>query len=362
MTTIISEILFEPTFECNLRCRYCYLGDARRQRRTTDWSYVTDAAERLADKFLAEDFRVRNILYHGAEVTVMSPEVLADVCNILDRIAPDDYGFQAIQTNGTLITPEYIRIFESRLHDGIRLHYSISVDGPEKFNDAMRGRGTYGKAMANARNLLKKGYPVHLFGCFTVEMFNHLEEMTQWIRGRQEEGFVWRFQLPSAPYNLSDEQQEKLAYWLDQNDWIRLFNTLRPDICGNYGNDCDANHFCADGLYPPCDRETGQIVPVWFDKPISRLLEMRKGAFVHVPVSSKCRYCPVRPVCHSGCPKFRVNGRAPDCMLKKTIYRIRANKLGIPMHKAIRLYQGTSNFNPPNDGIPTVGEIKRKTV
>ncbi|EEO27630.1 radical SAM protein [Oxalobacter paraformigenes] len=360
MTIIISEILFEPTFECNLRCKYCYLGNARKQRRTTDWSYVTDAARRLTDKFLAEDYRVRNVLYHGAEVTVLPPEVLADVCNIFDEIAPDDYGFQAIQTNGTLITPEYIETFESRLHDGIRLHYSISVDSPEKFNDTMRGRGTYEKAMANARNLLKKGYPVHLFGCFTPEMFAHLDDMKSWIQARQAEGFIWKFQIASAPFNLSDEQQVKLAYWLDENDWIRRFNTLVPEMCGNFGNECDVNHFCADGLYPPCDRQTGEIVPLWLDKPVSRLLEMRQGAFAGTPTSPQCQYCPVRPVCHSGCPKFRVDGRAVDCMLKKTIYRIRANKLGIPMHKAIKLYQGTSNFNPPNDGIPTIAEIRRK--
>lgn len=365
MTTIVNQILFRSTYECNLRCRYCYLAYARQKARTTDWRYVTDSARKLVDKFKEEDYLLRSVLYHGAETMMVPAKTLAETCNIFHEIAPkseDEYSHQTVQTNGTLLVPEYVSEFEDNLKEDVHFTFSISLDGPRAVTDKYRNKGTYDRAMDNARYLKKRGYFVNLYGCLTPEMFADLPTLEKWIREIDEEGFMWRFQIACEPYMITDEQQIELAHWLHERNWIERFNNLYPDMCSSDGNDCLIYHFDASGAFLPCDRsEIKNVNMSWFDKKISEILEWRKGYFKNYPTSKKCDYCPVKPICNSGCPLFRTEDkRAVDCRLRRTLYELEAKRLNVPMRTSIRMFTPAEGYRRPTIIPMSIGEIKTK--
>ena len=357
---IINQILFQPTFACNLRCRYCYLGDKRKKASQEDFSGIVIAAKELAEKIKKAEYQISNILFHGAEPTMLPPEILAEVCNVFLPILTEKTGFFSIQTNGTLLTPEYMTAVEEKIHSAARLRFSISVDGPRDITDKNRGRGTYDKVMKNICFLKKRRYFVGLFGVFTSEMLSMMAEMDGWIRLLENQNIPWKFQLASSPNHLSDEEQVRLAHWLHDRNWHRLYNGLNVNMCAWEGNECRVLHFNASGEFPPCDRSTGtryESILNWKKLPFDKAILKREHAFSEMPVAKKCSYCPIRKICNSGCPVFRVNGVSHECMLRRTILQLVAKQMGVPIQKTFGLFRGAINSYANQGDIPSVGEI-----
>lgn len=77
----LQQILFIPTYACNLRCKYCYLGNRRERPSQADFSNVVAAAQHLSSKIVASVYRIHEVLFHGAETTTLPPDMLADAIN-----------------------------------------------------------------------------------------------------------------------------------------------------------------------------------------------------------------------------------------------------------------------------------------
>lgn len=356
---VVDQILYNTTYECNLRCRYCYLANARQKTRLTNWDYVKNSARKLVDKFKAEDFLLRDVIYHGAETTTVPAKILAETCNIFHEIAPEEH-LQSVQTNGTLVTPEYIAQMEDVLDDDIYLSFSVSVDGPRVITDKYRNRGTYEKAMQNILYLHGRGYRVGMLGCLSAHALDHLPALEQWIRTITNLGLLWKFQLASGEYGLTNEQQVYLAHWIHERGWINKYNCIQASVCATKGNECVIYHFNANGLSIPCEKSLGKTPVSWLDKKIEIVLDSRVGAFRGTPTSKECDYCPVKPICNSGCPATRVKGeKAYDCAFRKTLYQLESRRLNVPMNKIIRLYSQRIK-GKSSEYVKMVGEIRNK--
>lgn len=122
-TKYFAEI--DVTDNCNLRCRHCYhFNDKKELVKEEAAAEVWE--ERLQGLY---DGGVRFVLLVGGE-----PALRKDVLMIADRIFP----FVYVITNGTIRIPEE---FDRRLF--------VSMDGLEETNDAMRGKGVFGKILKN---------------------------------------------------------------------------------------------------------------------------------------------------------------------------------------------------------------------
>lgn len=122
-TKHIAEV--DVTDNCNLRCRHCYHFHGKSEFRK----------EEVPLELWEERFRelhrkgVRFILLVGGE-----PALRKDVLMLADRTFPLVY----VITNGTIKIPDE---FNHRL--------IVSLDGSEKMNDSIRGKGTFSKVIEN---------------------------------------------------------------------------------------------------------------------------------------------------------------------------------------------------------------------
>lgn len=103
--------------QCNLRCRYCYQNYERDNH--TGAGQIEDL----------EEFKARldkPFTLFGGEPLLTPPDVLED----LFKFGKEKFGYTGIQTNGSLITDEHIRMFKK-----YNVHVGLSVDGDEDLND-----------------------------------------------------------------------------------------------------------------------------------------------------------------------------------------------------------------------------------
>jgi radical SAM protein with 4Fe4S-binding SPASM domain len=162
-------IFWELTARCNLRCRHCYLRDE-----LTPTS-VHPAHELNTQECLQviDQFEEANVFH----ATVLGGEPFArpDILEILRYMGERKF-WTRVDTNCTLINEDTAR----ELADiGIK-GMNVSLDGPlAGVNDAIRGRGSFEKAVQGINHLRRFGVPFYIG--MTVNKINYtfVEKMAE---------------------------------------------------------------------------------------------------------------------------------------------------------------------------------------
>lgn len=145
------ELIVKLTERCNIACTYCYYfeNDARsaltRPARITD-----DAADRLIsriDEYLRhESGSSIRVIFHGGEPLMYGKDRFSTLCASLRGLGHGEALSLCIQTNATLIDPDWIEIFST-----FGIAVGVSIDGPSAIHDMHRvdkkGRGTHEKVV-----------------------------------------------------------------------------------------------------------------------------------------------------------------------------------------------------------------------
>lgn len=165
---------------CNLRCAYCYQKpqrDSGRGQMRYDLDRMRAALEKEGAKFT---------LFGGEPLLMPHGELEALWAWGLER-----FGANSVQTNGSLIGPEHIRMFRE-----YRVSVGISIDGPGALNDARWAGTLEATRRATARTeaaiarLCEEGMPPSLI--VTLHRGNaapqHLPVLTDWLSGLEETG------------------------------------------------------------------------------------------------------------------------------------------------------------------------------
>jgi uncharacterized protein len=119
---------------CNLNCQYCY-QQPQRDARNIARSYDLDKIKAA-------------VLAEGASFSLFGGEPLLvpkDDLETLFAWGHEKFGRNAIQTNGTLIDDDHVRMFRQ-----FNVHVGVSIDGPGPLND-VRWAGTLDKTRAATR-------------------------------------------------------------------------------------------------------------------------------------------------------------------------------------------------------------------
>lgn len=121
--------------KCNIQCQYCYQNPQR------DAGNVLHAynLSRIKDAIAAED---QPFTLFGGEPLLMPERDLEDIW----QWGFKKYGANRIQTNGTLINENHIRMFRE-----YNVHVGISVDGPAELNDVRWAGSLEQTRMASAK-------------------------------------------------------------------------------------------------------------------------------------------------------------------------------------------------------------------
>jgi len=127
------------TDACNLRCRHCYIGDGAR--------HELSLGQILAVLGEFEDMQGLRVMITGGE------PLLHGNFGAINEVLPDFSVRKALFTNGILLRKETLRSLKV---DEIQ----VSIDGLETAHDALRGKGTFFRAMKAIHDSLGAGFDV----------------------------------------------------------------------------------------------------------------------------------------------------------------------------------------------------------
>lgn len=156
-TTQIQDlnIVFKISERCNLKCDYCYFffggDDTWKLHPPLVSQTVVESTGAFAAR-AARDYGLETvtIIFHGGEPLLMSRPRFAEMCEAL-RSYEDGFRFEfGLQTNGVLVTPDWIDLFER-----YKVSVGVSLDGTQAINDLHRldfkGQSSYEKTVAGLR-------------------------------------------------------------------------------------------------------------------------------------------------------------------------------------------------------------------
>lgn len=164
---------------CNIACTYCYQEPVREAGNAGHPRYDMDA---MKTALLQQN---SSFTLFGGEPLLMP---LADL-EELWRFGLEKFGQNSIQTNGTLITEEHIKLFKK-----YNVSIGLSVDGPDELNDARvcgeETRSTTQKSLEALDQLCQMGRAPSLI--VTLHRLNasreRLPRFLSWLKELSEKG------------------------------------------------------------------------------------------------------------------------------------------------------------------------------
>ncbi|AQZ71115.1 Transcriptional regulator [[Actinomadura] parvosata subsp. kistnae] len=154
--TPFRQFILKIHSRCDLACTYCYMYEMadqswRSQPLRMAPDVVTAVAARIAEHVRAHDLPSVELILHGGEPLLVSPEEIERLVGTVRDAVEADVAVTA-QTNGVRLDRTYLSLFD-RLGIGV----GVSLDGDRQAHDRSRttadGRGSYHKVAAGLRLL-----------------------------------------------------------------------------------------------------------------------------------------------------------------------------------------------------------------
>ena len=175
-------ILIIPSFECNFRCKYCYLNNTTKglsYKLNSD--FICSVLLQLKDVIRAKQERVK-LIWHGGEPLLWGIENYKKVFGFIKQNLSDIVVRNSIQSNLSLIDENYITLFKQ--YD-IKLGFSL--DGTKEINDEQRvftnGKGTFDFVMDKVSLCRSNGINI---GCISVCSRKCIGKITQFYHFMNE--------------------------------------------------------------------------------------------------------------------------------------------------------------------------------
>jgi radical SAM protein with 4Fe4S-binding SPASM domain len=148
-------IQWHLTERCNLKCRHCYQEGGNLEELSL--AEIYRVIDEISDMLQVWHDNYDLDFSPSFNVTGGEPFLRADFFDILDRLVKTGCEIY-ILSNGTCITPDRAQKIAALGVHGVQ----ISLEGPEKIHEQVRGRGSFAAALQGVRNLLQAGVKVSL--------------------------------------------------------------------------------------------------------------------------------------------------------------------------------------------------------
>jgi len=160
LTRPLERLAVQLTVFCNLKCKMCSVWEMRE----------LGVPLPVAKQLLADAYRLgaRTFVPFGAENFTRK-----DFIDIVEHAHELGYTFQAIVTNGTMISDQHLE----RLSRTTSIRLNISIDGPREIHDELRGAGNFDKSVATARECVRRKIAVSFSGVILRETLPHLSAL-----------------------------------------------------------------------------------------------------------------------------------------------------------------------------------------
>ncbi len=297
------NVTWEMTFACNLNCVHC-LSDSGKKRAG---ELTTRECVRVIDDLSSS--RVFQLNIGGGE-----PFTRPDFLDLMEYAHQKEI-VTCISTNATLIDEEAARRLDHRL-----VYLQVSLDGATaESNDAIRGKGSYNKALKALELLRKRNMAVSINTVLTRFNFVELDQLTRLAASLGAKSRVSRLR-PSgrgkdswSRLNVSKEEMVEFSDWLNRNLDVStgdsFFSVTTEERRALGLNMCGACKLTC------CVSPLGEVFPCAFlqepefragkvpDDSLGALWDQSSvfQSFRLLEIKS-CGSCPRFDLCHGGCP------------------------------------------------------------
>jgi uncharacterized protein len=337
MKVACRTIVVKIASRCNLNCSYCYmynLGDStyKKQPKLMSETTINQLISQVKAHCISNNIKRFDFVIHGGE-PLLAPmkHIEYFITKAIKELGPEIYCCFFIQTNGTLLTKEWVDLFVK--YD---LNIGISLDGNELQNDRHRvyhsGKGSYKDVVKGINVLCENQKARERFGILTViDVENDPIELYDLFK---RQGFSSAdFLLPDHNHETPPKRlKEAVVAPTDYGDWyIKLFdkwfNDEKPleirffsqivqiilggstggDNIGSNKNDVlvletngeyeavDVLKCCGDGFTKTGVNVSNATINEALSTPLAHAYYMS-----HKYLPKKCVACPVNEICGAG--------------------------------------------------------------
>ncbi|MBU7013533.1 MAG: radical SAM protein [Theionarchaea archaeon] len=288
------SISFDITYACNLRCPFCSVtaGEPWTDELTTD--DITPFLEQV------KTLKPSPVMINGGEPLMRKDFLL----HILEELSQVGGITVPVLTNGTLITKEYA---EDLKDAGLTIG-RVGIDGhTAQLHDAMRGQGTFKKAMDGVNNLKECGIHVNIIAVITRLNYPYLQDIVEFLETTADSYNV----APVYPFGRTTQdmlltQEEVFKVKTAHLKGGKIETLIAPRTRCDAG---DVIHIAGNGDIFPCfymqfpeyrlGNIKGTTLSSIYDTDImSTVLEL------DVHGIEECRTCEIRYFCGGGCRGF----------------------------------------------------------
>jgi len=353
------HILYVPTMNCNMKCKYCYLGENTNELKS-DKGYL-QTLEYAVNKFREADVIPFNISLHGGEVTTLSQENFREIVEYISNYYKT-YGAM-LSENGFKTNKPHIKtnLFNIEKHiDAIRdfdVSISGSLDLPFSLHDEYRitkgGKGTLETILKNVALFSELPNRKKVSSTIFKEHFEKIDEIVEDIKYLHENtclnmndfnfmiGFEPQIQSDVMLTGLPEEDQvalykrmheEFMGTELEEGLKTAWFAEFTPAYCTNCDN-CGEKFFLLEknGDIYSCVRGQGNKDFYYgniYDNTVEEILNTAKSkiflAHNRQGITEECIKCEHLHLCKTGCPFVKnvyKSSKSYTCKLQKEIYK-----------------------------------------
>jgi uncharacterized protein len=349
-------IIFRPTNDCNLRCKYCYdaashVNSCSKTIKEANKKFEKEYDQLLKDfDLIYEDKDHLKLIFHGGEPLLIKPSNIDRLCTDLSNNF-DDISY-SIQTNGTLINDETIDVFKK--HD---FKVGLSLDGCNEQQNCQRifpgGKNSFDAVMSKIKLLKDNDVRLGIIMSIAKQHEGCEQEIYDFIANNDlkvnirpvfgdstvDKSTIMTPEEYATFFNnmfdlwFNDEKER-----VDTNQVTELYDVLKDVLVDNYrkrscstsGNcfknfislDVDSNLYACNRLYGDPRFYYGNLKK---DSIHNIRLNYENLANIrnNLIEGGSCALCDLHDKCHGGCPAeaIRVYGDigapSPICKIKK---------------------------------------------
>jgi sulfatase maturation enzyme AslB (radical SAM superfamily) len=234
---------------CNLECRHCFISCSPQN---DSFGFLNlDTVGRMLDESVG--LGVKEYYFTGGE-PFLNPDMVAILETTL-QIGP-----ATVLTNGTVFKDEWLRrLRRAEEASPYSLEFRVSIDGfTKEMNDAVRGPGTFERAMRGVRQLVGYGFLPIITVTRTQDDENDADLFDGFMRMLKAEGYE-RTRLKILPtLRIGAEEQRQRGY--------RAEERVTPEMMVGFDESrliCNHSRIVTDkGIY---------VCPILIDAPDARL-------------------------------------------------------------------------------------------
>lgn len=176
------EFIVKTSFNCNMRCAYCYEGHTPNMG-FMDKATVNTLIAKSAEHSIKTGAFV-NFTWHGGEPLLVGKKFYEDVVATQKSFGPEFRYKNSIQTNGLLLDGAFADFFIKN-HFGV----GVSIDGPPIIHDAQRflkapNAASFKQVYAALVEMDNRDMRAGALAIFTRNTLDHIDEFYDFFRDR----------------------------------------------------------------------------------------------------------------------------------------------------------------------------------